>query len=135
MRIALLASALLACKSEAPPTVVIAPPPSANATVASASGTLLPAPAPSGGPDDACRVDSDCTWGEIPHDILQATDCMCLLGCPGLAQSTSTASRRQAQYGALCKPGMDGRGHGCPIDDCAPPPPIRCVANKCAAKR
>jgi hypothetical protein len=60
---------------------------------------------------------------------------MCLLGCPYLAQNKSVAARRASQYDASCKPGMDGKGHGCPIDDCARPPPIYCVAGKCTGKR
>jgi hypothetical protein len=60
---------------------------------------------------------------------------MCLLGCPGLAQNKAVKERREGQYAKLCKPGMDGHGNGCPIDDCARPPPQKCVSGHCKANR
>jgi hypothetical protein len=134
MRLVLLAVTVFAsCETEVPATVVIAPlPPSSPAETA--SGTLLAVPVPRG-PDDACRVDGDCTWGEIPHDIRAPSDCMCLFGCAYLAQNKMTQLRRAGQHLRLCTPGMDGHGNGCPIDDCAAPPPIRCVSGRCTGKR
>ena len=123
--------ALAACHSSGEsPTVVIPPPPSASASV-----TPLPPlhPEQTGATpsDTECKVDADCTWGEIGHEITKPADCMCLLGCPGLPQNKTTESRRSAQYHRFCKPNQDGQGHSCPIDDCAPPPPIKCVRGAC----
>ena len=79
----------------------------------------------------SCTVDSDCTWGEISHDIAQSADCMCLYGCPSIAMNVATSARRSAQYAALCEPEHDGAGRLCGIDDCAAPPPIACIAHEC----
>jgi len=87
----------------------------------------------SGGAVDSCSQSSDCAWGEIDHEILTATDCPCILGCPSLPLSKSTVDRRQAAYRALCSPNHDGHGNSCPIDDCIAPPPITCVDQKCVA--
>jgi hypothetical protein len=68
-------------------------------------------------------------------EITRAVDCMCLLGCPGFAQNKAVKERREAQHHKLCKPGMDGHGNGCPIDDCAGPPPLKCTAGHCKPTR
>ncbi len=128
--------AIVACKSEGQPaTVVIAPTPTSSASQSAASGTLLPPPTASTGADDACHADADCTWGEISHEINEPKDCMCLLGCPSLPQNKTTESRRSAAHMRLCKPGIDGQGNHCPIDDCARPPPIYCVSGKCTGHK
>ncbi len=75
----------------------------------------------------SCRTATDCTWGEIEHDILAASDCPCLFGCPFAPMNLATAERRNAQYSALCDPRHDGMGNPCGIDDCAMPPPITCT--------
>ena len=84
-----------------------------------------------GGSYDACATATDCAWGEIDHEILQASDCVCLFGCPHIPLSKVTVDRRNMQYDALCDPNKDGQGNPCPIDDCAIPPPIQCVSGKC----
>ena len=81
----------------------------------------------------SCVESIDCTWGEIDREILKASDCPCLYGCPYLAQNVVTARRRIEQYKALCKPSVDGHGQGCGIDDCATPGPITCIDRVCAA--
>jgi len=83
------------------------------------------------GPDNACVVPADCAWGEIDHEILARTDCICIFGCPSLPQSRATVERRQRQHLALCDPTRDGMGNPCPIDDCIGPPPLDCVGNVC----
>jgi len=97
-----------------------------------ASPDLLPPPVDAG-PPNACTVASDCTWGEIDHEILSRADCICLLGCPHLEQNTATAARRMAQYQALCTPGRDANGNPCPVDDCVYLPALGCVGGFCAA--
>jgi hypothetical protein len=84
------------------------------------------------GSDSSCNIDIDCAWGEIGHEITKRADCLCLFGCPGLIQNTTTATRRQAQYAALCDPRTDGQGQPCPIDDCMMPPPLVCLNGQCA---
>jgi len=91
-----------------------------------AAGTTVPS-------TDTCTVDTDCIWGEIPKEILSATDCICLYGCVYLPQTKVTASRRGDQYKALCSPGMDGKGQSCGIDDCAGPGAIACIDGACKA--
>jgi len=78
-----------------------------------------------------CAMPRDCVWGEIDHEILAATDCVCLFGCPSLIQTRETQMRRQMQYDELCTPGVDGMGNPCPVDDCIPPPPLDCVDGMC----
>jgi hypothetical protein len=85
-----------------------------------------------GPPYNECRVDSDCAWGEIPHEILKKSDCICLYGCPYLALAESTVSRRTAQYEKLCDPREDRNGDPCGIDDCAMPPQVVCQEGVCA---
>jgi hypothetical protein len=85
------------------------------------------------GPVNSCNVPEDCAWGEIDREILAPTDCICLFGCPTLALNTETVERRQAQYSEHCTPGRDGEGNPCPVDDCLPPPALRCVDNICTA--
>ena len=87
------------------------------------------------GPPNACATASDCTFGEIDHEILSRADCICLFGCPFIAESKTTAARRMAQYQALCTPGRDATGNPCPIDDCALPPTLMCVNGGCVAPR
>ena len=86
-----------------------------------------------GEPYDACVTAADCAWGEIDHEILQASDCPCVYGCPHIPLSKETVDRRNMQYQALCTPGMDGNGNNCGVDDCAVPPPIQCTNGKCVA--
>jgi hypothetical protein len=110
---------------------------SAGGTAGSGGVTIVKkkdagAPPVDAGNPVACVVANDCAWGEIDHEILAATDCMCLFGCPYIPMNQTTATRRRAQYTALCNPRYDGAGKPCPIDDCAPPPPIACVAGTCA---
>lgn len=83
---------------------------------------------------DTCTVDADCTWGEIPKELLNASDCPCLYGCGYLPQTTATQERRGAQYEKLCNPRKDGQGNECGIDDCAPPGNVRCIAGTCRAQ-
>ncbi|MEP7052263.1 MAG: hypothetical protein ABJB12_17995, partial [Pseudomonadota bacterium] len=82
---------------------------------------------------DSCAVAADCTWGEIPNELVKASDCRCLYGCGYLAQNTTTQERRAAQYEKLCNPQKDGRGDPCGIDDCAPPGVLSCVSGTCRA--
>ena len=84
-----------------------------------------------GGDLTACQVDADCGWGEIDHEILKASDCTCLYGCPYLVLNQSTINRRQQQYDNLCDPSTDGNGQPCGIDDCIQPPLLRCVGGQC----
>jgi hypothetical protein len=88
---------------------------------------------PDAAPVGTCSVASDCAWGEIDHEIRTRADCPCTFGCPDLALDRATVARRQAQYAALCTPGVDGQGHGCPVDDCALPGSISCHGGVCAA--
>lgn len=83
------------------------------------------------GPYDSCEVASDCAWGEIDHEILKPSDCVCLLGCPHIPLSKSTVERRASQHQQLCDPHRDGQGDPCPIDDCAQMPPLACSAGTC----
>lgn len=83
------------------------------------------------GAEDYCTMPSDCAWGEIDHEILAPTDCICLFGCPSLPQSVATRDRRAAQYADKCTPGVDGMGNPCPVDDCITPPPLTCTSNHC----
>jgi hypothetical protein len=92
--------------------------------------------APGGGGtagERSCAVAADCAWGEIAKEILVATDCPCLFGCPSLVQNRATLDRRAAQYKALCRPGMNGQGQACPIDDCVQPPALSCTDGLCTA--
>lgn len=84
-------------------------------------------------PYDACVTAADCAWGEIEHEILKASDCVCLYGCPYIPLSKETVDRRQEQHDALCTPGQDGNGNSCGVDDCAEPPVIACSNGKCVA--
>jgi hypothetical protein len=79
----------------------------------------------------ACTAASECTWGEIDHEILAKTDCMCLFGCPYIPMNQTTFTRRQLEYKNLCDSRYDGSGQLCPIDECARPPAIACVDNAC----
>jgi hypothetical protein len=81
----------------------------------------------------SCTIASDCIWGEIDHEILAATDCVCLYGCPYLPMNQTTAQRRRTQYDALCNPRTNGNGQPCGIDDCAMPPTIQCAGGVCRA--
>jgi hypothetical protein len=84
-------------------------------------------------PTDSCMADEDCTWGEIPKEILISTDCLCLFGCDYLPQTKVTAARRMAQYQALCNPHVDGNGEPCAVDDCATPGKVACTGGTCKA--
>jgi hypothetical protein len=86
-----------------------------------------------GAPYNSCKVDSDCAWGEIKHEILKKLDCVCLYGCPYLPLAKSAVSRRAQQHSDLCDPRSDGNGDPCGIDDCALPPPIVCEDGTCVA--
>lgn len=99
----------------------------------STTDASAPLPPPPAEPYDACDAPTDCAWGEIPHEILSSSDCVCLFGCPYIPLSKATVDRRSAQYKALCKPNVDGQGHPCGIDDCASPPSITCVNHTCVA--
>ncbi|MFO0742517.1 MAG: hypothetical protein U0270_41975 [Labilithrix sp.] len=79
----------------------------------------------------ACKVKSDCAWGEIDREILTAADCKCLMGCPHIPFNKATIERRRGQYDRLCDPRKNGKGDPCPVDDCAPPDEIDCVAGTC----
>jgi hypothetical protein len=83
--------------------------------------------------DTVCVTAADCAWGEIPHEILQPSDCICLFGCPYLPLSKTTVERRLKQHQALCDPSRDGKGQPCPVDDCITPPAIDCRAGVCSA--
>jgi hypothetical protein len=88
----------------------------------------------SGSPADmACSQASDCGFGEIDHEILEKSDCLCLLGCAGYPLNIQTIARRAAQYTSLCDFSMDGSGRPCPIDECIRPPPALCNNGVCAA--
>jgi hypothetical protein len=80
---------------------------------------------------DSCSSDADCTWGEISREIVMASDCPCLYGCPYLPQTKATVMRRSEQYKALCNALTNGNGQPCGIDDCAAPGAIACVDGKC----
>jgi len=84
---------------------------------------------------DKCTVDSDCTYGEISMELVNAGDCPCLYGCGYVPQTKNTQARRQAQYDKLCNPQKDGKGNGCGIDDCAQPSGVVCIAGTCTALR
>lgn len=86
-----------------------------------------------GAPYNECKVDSDCGWGEIKHEILKKSDCVCLYGCPYLPLSASTVARRASQHQTLCDPRRDGKGEACGIDDCSAPPAIVCAQGVCSA--
>lgn len=78
-----------------------------------------------------CEDASDCSWGEIDHEILEQSDCLCLFGCAFLPLNQQTVMRRNQQYQSLCDPSVDGEGNPCPIDDCIAPPEPTCVDNTC----
>jgi hypothetical protein len=80
-----------------------------------------------------CETASDCAYGEIDHEIVRKTDCICLFGCPSLAQNERVIARRSASYAALCDPTRDGSGNPCPIDDCVVLPAPLCVDGVCKA--
>jgi hypothetical protein len=82
---------------------------------------------------DTCTVDGDCAWGEIPKELVKASDCPCLYGCGYLPQTKATQERRAAQYAKLCNPQVDGKGQACGIDDCAQPQALLCTAGACVA--
>lgn len=143
---------VVGCSAEPPATA-----PSSGSTSAptiETSGTEIPpdrpaatmSPAPSGAatspkhtapeldPVVGCLTDRDCDWGEINRDIESSSDCMCLFGCPHIPMNVSTVKRRGELYRAHCRDGFNGNGARCPVDDCAPPPPIVCRDNVCQAK-
>jgi len=91
------------------------------------------APPQVGAPYNGCKVDSDCAWGEIEHEILERKDCVCLYGCPYIPLSKQTVERRAGQHARLCEARQDGHGDPCGIDDCAEPPPLVCDAGVCGA--
>jgi hypothetical protein len=82
-------------------------------------------------PSDTCAVSADCTWGEIPKEIVSASDCACLYGCGYLPQTKTTATRRLQQHTALCDPQRDGKGSPCGVDDCAIGGPLACLGGVC----
>lgn len=82
---------------------------------------------------DKCTVAADCAWGEIDHEIAERKDCICLYGCPWLALSHETVTRRIAQHEKYCDASKDGNGNPCGIDDCAPRGALACEAMTCAA--
>ena len=82
---------------------------------------------------DTCTTADDCTWGEIAIEISKPSDCMCLYGCGYVAQTKTTAARREQQHATLCTPNKDGTGQSCGIDDCAAPGGITCLAGACRA--
>jgi hypothetical protein len=79
----------------------------------------------------SCTVATDCGWGEIDHEILSRSDCICLLGCPSLPLNKKTVERRLTQYQKLCDPEHDAEGNPCGIDDCVAPPEPTCVDSTC----
>ena len=81
-----------------------------------------------------CVTPEDCTWTEIPNEILLPTDCICLLGCPHLLVNRTTAERRAAQHASLCDPWTDGQGNPCPIDECLIPPTPDCIDSVCTSE-
>lgn len=86
-----------------------------------------------GGPSASiCMVNDECSWGEIPIEILKPSDCMCLYGCPYIPQNKATLMRRNQQYRMFCNPRIDGNGHLCGIDDCIALPQAACVDGMCA---
>jgi hypothetical protein len=86
-----------------------------------------------GPPYNACKVDSDCAWGEIEHEIRSRKDCVCLYGCPYIPLSKQTAQRRAARYAEFCSSREDGNGDPCGIDDCAQPGAVVCNQGACEA--
>lgn len=78
-----------------------------------------------------CEQPSDCTWGEISHEILEPGDCVCLYGCAFLPLNKETVMRRNEQYQEHCSPSVDGQGNPCGIDDCILPPEPTCENNTC----
>jgi hypothetical protein len=82
---------------------------------------------------DTCAVATDCGWGEIDHEIVTSSDCICLFGCPFIPLNVDTVNRRTQQYNSLCTPGIDGQGNPCAVDDCAGPGPAACNAGHCGA--
>lgn len=145
-----LALALVACRStstEVSPGATTAPTaltiPSAassaalpsTATAVATVGAPPTTPPPVAAAEDACVTAADCAWGEIGGEIRSSKDCQCLFGCPSLPLSKQTVERRNADHMRLCKPGFNGEGRRCPIDDCAMPGPLACVAGHCTGKR
>lgn len=88
-----------------------------------------------GAPYNECKVDSDCAWGEIDHEILKKSDCVCLFGCGHLPLAKETVMRRHQQHADLCSPNQAGDGKSCPIDDCAEPPKLVCDDGTCAVNK
>jgi len=83
--------------------------------------------------DRTCSQNSDCSYGEIDHEILKKSDCLCLFGCASLPLNKQTISRRQSQYTALCDPQRNAQGQPCPIDDCVQLPAASCIDQVCVA--
>ena len=92
-----------------------------------------PAAGSSGSDATQCETAADCAYGEIDHEILKKSDCICRFGCPYLPLSKTTIERRNASYTKLCDPAKDGQGKPCPIDDCVPLEAILCEDNTCRA--
>lgn len=82
---------------------------------------------------DRCETAADCAYGEIDHEIVKKSDCVCLYGCPYLPLNKTTVDRRKASYKALCDPRTDAKGQPCGIDDCVPLKAIACDDHVCRA--
>jgi hypothetical protein len=80
-----------------------------------------------------CETASDCGYGEIDHEIVQKSDCLCLFGCPYIPLNKATIERRKASYAKLCDPTKDSQGKPCPIDDCVPLEAVVCDDHVCRA--
>jgi hypothetical protein len=98
---------------------------------AAADGTTSDVAAPDTRAEDTCTAASDCTFGELDHDILSPSDCVCLIGCGSIPQTKATAQRRLDEHAALCDPRHDAQGNPCPVDDCILPPPLTCTNGRC----
>jgi hypothetical protein len=80
-----------------------------------------------------CDTAADCSFGEIDHEIVKKSDCICRFGCPYIPLNKTTIERRNASYAKLCDPSEDGQGKPCPVDDCVPVAVAVCDDQVCRA--
>jgi hypothetical protein len=77
-----------------------------------------------------CTADDECVLALYTHPVVTEADCYCA-HCPSVALDKATAEAYAAQWRQQCTAWR--LTHPCPIAQCIPPRPTRCVAGQCKA--
>jgi hypothetical protein len=80
----------------------------------------------------ACKVDADCAWSDIDHEIHRVSDCSCVYTCRHIPLANESVLRRSAQREGVCVPEPAGIQSHCDDVDCDAPPPIACIEGQCS---